>query len=484
MRCATYRRVSTDMQVEDGISLDTQLERLQAFAKSQDWTITDNYVDEGYSAKNFDRPAVKQLIADIKDKKFDVLLVYKLDRIVRRVKDLHDLLQIMNDNNVKFKSVTEVFDTTTAMGKLFITIVGAMAEWERETIAERVYDNMKHRAELGKRNGGIAPFGYDYNEQGDLIINEDEAKWVRFIYMKYRTTGSQNIAKELNKHGVTTKKGFLFSDFGVRFILRNPIYSGRNRWNRRSPNKNQAYTGQEIVVPIDQENFEAIVTIEEFEEIQKIAEKRSKDAFRSNNHYPFSRVVKCAKCGNAFTGAFKKRKDGSIYRYYKCAGRFKYGVCDVQTIAEEGMENALFAFIDLSQIDLDIESNQSLLPVQKQEDLEVLLVKLETKKKRLRELYIEGEYSRKEYDQLLFDIRSEEKSLLEQLEKIEEEVTEEEIKEILYNIKSEWSHLSHESKKLALQSLFESLTIEVVQASTTGRYAKPPVLKITDYSFA
>lgn len=485
MRCAIYRRVSTDMQVEDGVSLDTQYERLKSFAHSQGWKIVDNYVDEGYSAKNLDRPAVQRLIEDIKEKKFDVLLIYKLDRLVRRVKDLHDILQIMDQHNVKFKSATEVFDTTTAMGKLFITIVGAMAEWERETIAERVYDNMLHRAEQGKRNGGMAPFGYDYNDKGQLIINEDEAKWVRFIYMKYRTMGSQNIAKELNKNGIKTKKGYLFSDFAVRFILKNPIYSGQTRWNWRSPVKGQAYTGEEIIVAIDQDNFVPIVTVDEFEETQNIIEKRSKVAFRSDNHYPFSGIAKCEKCGHSFTGAFKKRKNGEVYRYYKCAGRFKYGICDEQVIAEESMEKALFEFIDLANIEIDLETDE-MMPGQKKEELEALLNKLQMKAARIKELYIEGEYSRTEYDQRMKKIKKEEKQLLDQLSKIDEEVTEEEIKEILYNIKSEWNNLSHEAKKHALSTIFENLTIELIEPTRIGGRggSTRPVVKIKEYTFA
>lgn len=471
------------MQVEEGVSLDNQLHRLHAFAESQGWTITNEYIDEGISAKNIEnRPGIQTLMKDIEKKRFDVLLVYKLDRLVRRVKDLHELLQHMEQYEVMFKSATEPFDTTTPAGKLFITMIAAMAEWERETIAERVYDNMKHRAEGGYRNGGPSPFGYVYDEQGDLVVEPEEAKWVRFIYKKYETNGSQNIAKMLNKYGVKTKKGALWSDFSVRFVLRNPIYSGKNRWNYRSPIKGKAYTGKEIVQEINQEGFESIIPTEQFEQVQMLIKQRSSMAFRSDNHYPFSGVAKCSKCGNSFTGAFKKRKAGGIYRFYKCGGRFKYGTCDVQTIAEESIEEAFLSMLALDDVDLTIqqqneERDLSFDEVQKQ------LQKIEQRKERTKELYIDGDISKDKYQKRMQAIQQEEQELQIYKEEFEQEATIEEIKEILQNVIKEWPNLSHESKKQAVHFLFESFTIEVVKPTRLGKNPEQAIVEIKDYRF-
>jgi site-specific DNA recombinase len=479
MRCAIYRRVSTDMQVEEGISLDNQLHRLKAFAESQGWAIVIEYADEGISAKDIEhRPGIQQMLDDAEQKKFDVLLVYKLDRMVRRVRDLHEILQHLENHEVMFKSATEPFDTTTPAGKLFITMIAAMAEWERETIAERVYDNLKHRAESGMRNGGPAPFGYDYNENGELIPNPEEAKWIHFIFNKYKTNGSQNIAKMLNKYGVKTKKGSVWSDFAVRFILNNPIYCGKNRWNKRSPVKNR----NEIIMDINQENFESIILIEVFEEIQQLIKQRSSQAFRSDNHYPFSGIAKCSKCGNSMTGAFKKRKSGGVYRFYKCAGRFSFGICNLPTIAEKSIDQAFLEMLELAKTDLELSTDHEPLGISNQE-LDKQLARIKERKDRMKELYIDGDISKDDYRKRLEKIALEEAELQKLANQKDEVASLEEIKSILENFKASWHLMSYESKKHALRTLFESLTIEITEDAKPGKYPKPAVVIIKDYLF-
>ncbi|MDP4085999.1 MAG: recombinase family protein [Bacillota bacterium] len=479
MRCAIYRRVSTDMQVEEGVSLDNQLHRLKAFAESQGWTIVIEYADEGISAKDIEhRPGIQQMLDDVEQKKFDVLLVYKLDRLVRRVRDLHEILQHLEKYEVMFKSATEPFDTTTPAGKLFITMIAAMAEWERETIAERVYDNLKHRAESGKRNGGPSPFGYDYNQNGELIINQEEAKWIQFIFNKYKTNGSQNIAKMLNKYGVKTKKGAIWSDFAVRFVLGNPIYCGKNRWNKRTPIKGR----NEIINDLDQKNFKSIIPLEVFEEIQLLIKQRSSQAFRSDNHYPFSGIAKCSCCGNRLTGAFKKRKSGGVYRFYKCAGRFAFGICNLPTIAEESIDQAFIEMLDLAKTDLELGDDHEPLGISLQE-LDKQLNRIKERKERLKELYIDGDISKDDYKKRL-DRISQEEDELQKLGNVKDQVASiEEIKSILQNVKDEWHHMSFESRKHAIHSLFESLTIEIVQDAKPGKFPLPAVINIKEYSF-
>lgn len=149
-RAVDYTRVSTDEQAREGYSINSQRDYNLKFIESQNWDLVDSYVDDGYSAKDLIRPNMQRLINDAKARKFDVVVFYKLDRLVRSVSDLDKLLKIFDANNIGIRSVTEPFDTTTAIGRFLITLVAAIAQWERETISERVVVNMTKKANFSK----------------------------------------------------------------------------------------------------------------------------------------------------------------------------------------------------------------------------------------------------------------------------------------------------------------------------------------------
>src|SRR5690625_5198821 len=177
MKVGLYPRVSTDEQAKEGYSIDAQIKNSINFINSQGWELYDIYTDDGFSAKDLERPGMQKMIEDIKIRKFDVVVVYKLDRLVRSVSDLHELLKLFDKYEVKFKSVTEMFDTTNAMGRFFITLVAAMAQWERENLAERVRFGIEQMVSEGERPGGKLPFGY--TKEGELI--EQEAETIREV---------------------------------------------------------------------------------------------------------------------------------------------------------------------------------------------------------------------------------------------------------------------------------------------------------------
>ena len=178
MECVIYVRVSTDEQAKHGYSIAALVEKLEAYCVSQGWELVHKFIDDGYSAKDLSRPQFEKMMKKIKDETIDVLLVYRLDRLTRSVVDLYAILQELDANNCKFKSATEVYDTTNAMGRLFITLVAAIAQWEREDTAERVRMGMEKKTRMGKWKGGIAPYGYKI-ENDQLIVDEKEAEVVR-----------------------------------------------------------------------------------------------------------------------------------------------------------------------------------------------------------------------------------------------------------------------------------------------------------------
>ena len=202
MKTGIYIRVSTDEQAKEGYSIPAQRNRLEAFCVSQGWDIIGFYVDEGISAKDTNRPELQRMLKHIENGIIECVLVYRLDRLTRSVRDLYELLDVFEKHDCKFKSATEVYDTTTPMGRLFITIVAALAQWERENLGERVRMGMQEKAEEGKWVVNTPPYGYDIDKENDaLVINENEAVIIRKIFNMYLSgMGTHKIAYILSQN--------------------------------------------------------------------------------------------------------------------------------------------------------------------------------------------------------------------------------------------------------------------------------------------
>jgi len=167
MRIAIYTRVSTEDQAKEGYSLEVQREYLESFATREGYEIFKIYCDDGISAYSTRRPALQELLQDAKTKKFDLVLVHKIDRFSRNLKDLLNLVDELSSYSVGFKSATEPFDTTTSAGKLMFQQLGSFAEFERNRIAERVFPGMVKGVQKGNWQGArFAPFGYIVTTKG------------------------------------------------------------------------------------------------------------------------------------------------------------------------------------------------------------------------------------------------------------------------------------------------------------------------------
>src|SRR6516162_10594335 len=174
--CGLYTRVSSRNQADaDYSSLETQRERLEAYCKSQEnYTVYRVYEDGGYSADSLDRPALKEMLRDMRDGKLNCVLAYKIDRLTRSVKDFHVLMDIFDRCGVKFVSVTQSLDTQNPMGRLLRNVLLDFAQFEREMTADRTRDKMYQRAQKGLWNGGYAPYGYRA-ESKRLVVDREEA---------------------------------------------------------------------------------------------------------------------------------------------------------------------------------------------------------------------------------------------------------------------------------------------------------------------
>ncbi len=259
LRCAVYTRKSSEEGLEQAFnSLDAQREAGQDYIKSQrhqGWTaIKTTYDDGGYSGGSTDRPGLQRLLADIQEGRVDVVVVYKVDRLSRSLADFARLMQVFDEKEVSFASVTQQFNTTTSMGRLTLNMLLSFAQFEREVTGERIRDKIAATKRKGVWVGGRPPLGYriptkeDANyTQGDRVlrIEESEAALVRAVFAGYLKCGSlMTVAKDLNTQGHhtrvwtgrdgTKRGGNPLDRIHLYYILTNPLYIGKITHRRRA----------------------------------------------------------------------------------------------------------------------------------------------------------------------------------------------------------------------------------------------------------
>jgi site-specific DNA recombinase len=228
MRAAGYVRVSTDEQAREGCSLDNQEARIRHYAESQEWELAEMYREEGFSGKTTDRPQLQRLLADVKAKKLDVVLVYRVDRLTRKQKDLWYLLEdVFEKHKVGFKSVVEPFDTTTAQGKAFLGMLAVFAQLERDAIAERTKDALANKIANGENVGAPA---YGYKVEDGKLIEVPEEQEVLAAIRKMRSGKKpktyKEIADRLNEDKIPCKRQGKWHPSTVRMIHMNDRSAG------------------------------------------------------------------------------------------------------------------------------------------------------------------------------------------------------------------------------------------------------------------
>ena len=197
VRCAIYTRVSTESGLDqDFNSLDAQYDAAQAYIRSQahaGWTLVrTRYDDGGFSGGSTDRPALQQLLDDIRAHRINVIVVYKVDRLTRSLADFAKLVELFDAHGVSFVSVTQQFNTTTSMGRLTLNVLLSFAQFEREVTSERIRDKIGASKRKGLWVGGVVPLGYQAKDRKITVV-ADEAKTVRHIFRRYLDLGSLNL---------------------------------------------------------------------------------------------------------------------------------------------------------------------------------------------------------------------------------------------------------------------------------------------------
>src|SRR5437879_5088101 len=266
VRCAIYTRVSTEHGLDQEFnSLDAQYDAASAYIKSQahaGWAlIRSRYDDGGYSGGSTDRPDLQRLLDDIRSRKLDVIVVYKVDRLTRSLADFAKLVEQFDAHGVSFVSVTQQFNTTTSMGRLTLNVLLSFAQFKREVTSERIRDKIAASKRKGLWVGGMAPLGYDTKDRR-ITVNEPEAETVRTIFCSYLKLGSLNLLMaDLRKRVIVTKVrtlktgetvgGIPFTRGPLAHLLRNRFYIGD------VPFKGGSLKGEQPAI-VDPDLFEAV----------------------------------------------------------------------------------------------------------------------------------------------------------------------------------------------------------------------------------
>ena len=301
---ALYTRVSTSAQAQEGYSLEEQEKRLRAYCELYKLEPVRVYCDPGFSGSNLDRPAMQQLIKDVKKGLIEKVVVWKLDRLSRNQLDTLRLIEeVFLPNGTEFVSATENFDTSTPIGRATLGLLSTFAQLERSRIQERMVLGKDARAKAGKFHGtGMVPIGYDYID-GELVINWQEAAVVRRIFDEYASgRGVTTIWTELDREGLQHKRG-KYTRQNVSYILKNRLYVGEIK------NRDRYFPGK----------HEPIIDRGLFEDVQARLLRTKIEFKQDGKHHGRSTheiggLVYCGCCG---------AKYGADGRYFICNSRRK-----------------------------------------------------------------------------------------------------------------------------------------------------------------
>lgn len=471
-------RVSTDMQVESE-SPEVHEQRARAYAEIKKWDVVEVYKLDGVSGKStFDLPETKRMLRDIKSGRISGLIFSKLARFGRNVRELLDFADIFEKENADLISLAESIDTSTPAGRLFYTVIAALAQWEREEIASRVAASVPIRAKMGKPLGGAASFGYKW-VGNELVIDEKEApvrKLLYEIFLKYKR--KKTTAEELNRRGYRTRNGSKFSDTTIDRLLKDPTAKGTriaNYTKSLGEGKKWVIKPKEewVVIPCP-----AIVSEELWEQCNAIlAEQERKRKPGRRAAHLLSGYVYCGLCGGKM---YVYHESTDTYRCKPC--KTKIPAADLDDIYYTQLKSFLCTETTLS--DYMDQSNEVL------QEKERLIAQMQVDagkiRKRMDELVnmrIEGDLSKDAF-------RTHHKPLEEQLNQIESQLPELEaevdflkiqhlssdtILEDAKNLYARWPELPLEERRAIAEVITEKITIGNTDVSLSLAYLPTPL---------
>src|SRR5579863_5592452 len=331
VRVATLTRISTD-EVNQPYSLEAQAIGLDSFVASQPGhTITHRFVDQA-SGATLDRPGLQAALAAARSGHFDVLLVYRIDRLTRSIVGLMSIVEELEAAGVALRSATEPIDTQGPVGRMLLQLLGIFAEFERSLLIDRITKGFERKAARGEWLGGPGPYGYDLDPATKTLIpNTDEAAVVQVIFNKYvsERVGATALANWLNDTGRRSRRGGLWTNQTVLRLLRNPVYVGKISHDET----------------VHEGKHEPILDDATFDAAQQILNERAAESTAlapTTSEYLLTGLVRCLACEGAYVGVSAHGRS-STYRYYACRTRQVSGArgCPGHRVPADDLEAAV-----------------------------------------------------------------------------------------------------------------------------------------------
>lgn len=461
---ALYCRVSTREQSLEGYSIGEQQERLKNYCAAMNWKNFKLYVDGGFSGGTMERPALKNLISDIKRGLVEKVVVYKLDRLSRSQKDTLILIEdIFLSNGVDFVSMCENFDTGSPFGRAMVGILSVFAQLEREQIKERMSMGREGRAKEGYfHGGGWNPHGYIYSN-GELVVNEFEKIQIQELFERFASGEVlYKIVSDFEERGYTLN-GTSWTNVLAQRILENVLYIGKVKFDKK------IYDGK----------HEPIVNLETFDKCQIQLEKMRSSTAAKNGRTNYrgtsllSGLLFCARCGARYQ-LDRQKKNGVIYEYYTCASRRKR---DKKSIKDPNCTNKGFRMKELDRVilseieKLSLDSESFLRPEknsqkkasEKQQAIKKEIAKIDSQRERLLDLYTLGEFSFDEINSKAAALNEQKKKLKNELQNDNENVpklTRKEALEIMSKLSELTASESLKERRELVQALIDKILID------------------------
>ena len=481
-KVGVWIRVSTEEQA-GGESPEHHEKRGRYYAEAKGWEVVEVYHLEAVSGKSvMGQPETQRMLGDIRDKKITGLIFSKLARLARNTRELLDFADIFREQEADLVSLQESIDTSTPAGRLFYTMVAAMAQWEREEIAERVAASVPIRAKLGKPLGGQAPFGYRW-EGKKLVPDTKEAPVRRLLYDLFsQHRRKKTVARLLNEAGHRTRDGSNFSDTTVARLLRDPTAKGERRANyTRSLGDGKKWVlkpeSDWVITPV-----EPIVPEDLWQQCNLILDEQQK-----KNGRPARKAVHLFT-GLAFCGCGHKMyvpSNSPKYICYKC--RNKISVGDLEVIFQEQLKAFFFSPTEiagyLDQADQQIKAKQELLTT-----LTAQHTQVQRQMDQLLDLYTAGELPKEGFGRRYRPLEEQAKQIADQIPELQGQVdflkiqfvSRDEILTEARDLYSRWPELDPEEKRRIAESITERIVVGDAEVAVELCYAPGPPELMTE----